>query len=87
MALPRLSIVTSCKGRLKYLKQALPTFVAQTESEVVVVDYDCPEGTKEWVAANFSAVRLVNVTREPIFNASRARNLGARDARLSLIHI
>jgi len=83
MVIPRLSIVTCCKGRLKYLKQALPTFVAQPESEVVVVDYDCPEGTKDWVAANYPEVRLVVVSGEPVFNASRARNLGAKDARAS----
>jgi glycosyltransferase involved in cell wall biosynthesis len=81
MTAPKLSIVTCCKGRLKYLKQALPTFVAQAESEVVVVDYDCPEGTEEWVAANFPQVRLVAVTGAPVFNASRARNLGADHAR------
>jgi predicted glycosyltransferase involved in capsule biosynthesis len=83
MALPRLSIVTCCKGRLKYLKQALPTFVAQAESEVIVVDYDCPEGTKEWVAANFPEVRVVAINEAPVFNLSRARNLGAKGAQAS----
>jgi len=81
MTHPRLSIVTCCKGRLKYLKQTLPTFVAQAESEVVVVDYDCPEGTDEWVATSFPEVRRVAVTEAPVFNLSRARNLGAAHAR------
>lgn len=81
MAHPRLSIVTCCKGRLKYLKQTLPTFVAQAASEVVVVDYDCPEKTGEWVASHFPDVRLVTLVGAPIFNASRARNLGAEHAR------
>lgn len=81
MATPGLSIVTCCKGRLEYLKSALPTFVAQSESEVIVVDYDCPDGTKDWVAAHFPDVRVVPVADAPIFNLSRARNIGARHAR------
>src|SRR6478672_10968313 len=80
MAAPRLSIVTCCKGRLEYLKSTLPTFVAQSESEVIVVDYDCPDGTKDWVAAHFPDVRVVSVTDAPVFNLSRARNVGARHA-------
>jgi hypothetical protein len=78
---PRLSIVTCCKGRLEYLKRALPTFVEQSESEVIIVDYDCPDRTKDWVAAHFPTVRVAIVTEVPIFNVSRARNLGARLAR------
>lgn len=80
MATPRLSIITCCKGRLEYLKRALPTFVAQSQSEVIVVDYDCPDGAKDWVAAHFPNVRVVSVTDAPVFNLSRARNIGARHA-------
>ncbi|HET7097660.1 MAG TPA: hypothetical protein VFJ68_09740, partial [Casimicrobiaceae bacterium] len=56
VAPPRFCIVTPCKGRLQYLRQALPTFVVQKETEVVVVvvvDYDCPDRTKDWVAGPF----------------------------------
>ena len=81
MAEPRLSIVTCCKGRLRHLKQALPTLVAQAESEVIVVDYDCPDKTREWVAAQFPGVHVVTVTDAPHFNLSRARNIGAAHAR------
>ena len=81
MAVPRLSIVTCCKGRLEHLKRALPTFVEQFESEVIVVDYDCPERTKDWVTAHFPAVRVTTVSDAPILNISRARNLGASVAR------
>jgi glycosyltransferase involved in cell wall biosynthesis len=80
-ALPRFCIVTACKGRLEYLSQALPTFVVQNETEVVVVDYDCPDRTKDWVAAHFPAVRVVALSDAPVFNLSRARNAGARAAR------
>ena len=81
MAEPGLSIVVPCKARLDYLKRSLPTFLAQPASEVIVVDYDCPERTRNWVAANFAQVRVVAVTAAPYFNLSRARNLGARAAR------
>jgi len=74
---PRLSIVTCCKGRLQHLKRSLPAFAAQEESEVIVVDYDCPDNAKEWVAVHFPEVRLATVTEEPYFNLSRARNIGA----------
>jgi len=83
MAEPRLSIITCCKGRLEYLKRALPTFAAQAESEVIVVDYDCPQKTHEWVAARYPQVRLVIVADAPRFNVSRARNIGAEHARAS----
>ena len=81
MAAPTFSIVTSCKGRLEFLKRSLPTFVQQAETEVVVVDYDCPDGTKGWVAAHFPDVRVAVVTHAPLFNVSRARNIGAGVAR------
>ena len=81
MSLPTFSIVTSCKGRLDFLKRALPTFVQQPQTEVVVVDYDCPDGTKDWVAAHFPDVQVAAVTDAPIFNLSRARNVGAKLAR------
>ena len=81
MAEPGLSIITCCKGRLDYLKRSLPTFAAQPESEVIVVDYDCPQKTHEWVAAHYPQVRLVVVANAPRFNVSRARNIGAEHAR------
>ena len=78
MTSPTFTIVTTCKGRLEYLKHSLPTFVQQPEAEVVVVDYDCPDGTKDWVAAHFPGVKVAVVANEPYFNMSRARNIGAR---------
>jgi glycosyltransferase involved in cell wall biosynthesis len=80
MAHPRLSIVVPCKGRLEHLKRSLPTFVAQPETEVIVVDYDCPDGTSDWVTTNFREARVVVVDDAPYFNLSCARNTGARAA-------
>ena len=76
MTWPTFSIVTCCKGRLEFLKQSLPTFVQQPGTEVIVVDYDCPDGTKDWVAAHFPDVHVAVVTDAPLFNLSRARNIG-----------
>jgi hypothetical protein len=47
------SLITTCKGRLAHLKETLPAFLAQGAGcEVIVVDYDCPEGAATWVNAN-----------------------------------
>lgn len=74
---PGISFITTCKGRLQHLVKTLPIMAAQPGCETIVVDYDCPEGAAAWVAANFPAVRVVRVTRQPVFNIGRARNLGA----------
>jgi glycosyltransferase involved in cell wall biosynthesis len=77
---PKFSIVTTCKGRLGDLKISLPTFVAQTDAEVVVVDYDCPDGTRSYVAQHYPQVRVVAIADKPKFNSSHARNAGAAEA-------
>jgi hypothetical protein len=43
-----------------------------------VVDYDCPQGTADWVRSNHPSVKLVKVNNERIFNISKARNIGAK---------
>jgi hypothetical protein len=75
--MPRLSIVTTCKGRLHHLRQSLPTFLAQPDCEVIVVDFDCPDDTAGVVAREFPAARVVKVENEPYFDIARARNAGA----------
>ena len=75
-----LCYITTCKGRLAHLKQTLPLVVDQPEVSCVVVDYDCPDNTADWVVANFPQVTVLRVTGEAGFNAARARNLGARAA-------
>lgn len=76
-----ISAITTCKGRLAHLKATLPRLIAEPFAEVIVVDYDCPEATGDWVAAEFPAARLVRVQDAPIFHVARARNLGAAVAR------
>ena len=74
------SIITTCKGRLHHLKQTLPAFVQQADAEVVVVDYDCPDKTADYVRANFPTVKVVQLADRPIFNLSKARNAGVEVA-------
>lgn len=73
-----LSVVITCKGFLPVLKQSLPLWlIQQTPAEILVVDYGCPDGTADWIATNYPAVRCVRVTRDSEwFNMSRARNIG-----------
>lgn len=77
---PRYSIVTTCKDRLDDLRQTLPRFVAQPDAEVIVVDYDCPQGTAEFVRREYPLVKVVAVTGRPMFNAPDARNRGVAAA-------
>jgi len=79
-AMSEITFITTCKSRLDFLRRSLPLMAAQPGAEVVVVDYDCPEGTAKWVNEHFPQVRLVSVRNAPVFNVSRARNLGAQAA-------
>ena len=78
---PLISIVTTCKNRLSHLRVSLPAMMAQANSEVVVVDYGCEQGTAGWVRSHHSAAKVVEVTDDLSFCNSRARNLGAAEAR------
>ena len=71
------TIITTCKGRLDYLLRTLPSYVAQDDTQVVVVDYDCPQKTADIVLERFTGVTVKRVSDQPKFNASHARNLGA----------
>lgn len=77
MRLNQVAFVISCKGRLDHLKQSLPRIVALKPAEIVVVDYDCPQGTAQWVEEHYPDVKVVKLFDKPIFNLSDARNLGA----------
>jgi len=75
-----LSFITVCKGRLQHLKQTLPLIAGVPDTETIVVDYGCPQGTGAWVAENFPGVKLVKIDDDPGFCVSRGRNLGTRAA-------
>jgi glycosyltransferase involved in cell wall biosynthesis len=74
---PRFSIITTCKGRLHHLKESLPRFLKQRDTEVIVVDYDCPDGTGDYVRRTHPEAKVVAIADAPMFNISHARNLGA----------
>ena len=78
--MPDISFVTTCKGRLNHLRQTLPRMAMQPNAECIVVDYDCPDGTADWVQANFPAVKVIRVHDTPRFHKTRAGNLGAAAA-------
>jgi hypothetical protein len=86
------SLVTTCKGRLAYLKASLPTWARLKHSsfEIVVVDYDCPDGTSDWVRgctpqllkrSGARDIQVVKVPDRPRFNLNDARNHGIAAAR------
>lgn len=75
-----ISVVTTCKGRLHHLQQALPLLVAQAHAEIIVVDYGCPDNTGDWVKLNYPDVIVIRVTDDKSFCAARARNTGANAA-------
>ncbi|MDP1611091.1 MAG: glycosyltransferase family A protein [Sulfuritalea sp.] len=77
MTAPLLSLITTCKGRLRHLEESLPRMLAQPACECIVVDYDCPDRAGDWVAEHHPGVRLVRAVDEPIFRHGHARNLGA----------
>jgi hypothetical protein len=80
-AMADLCIVTTCMGRLAQLRQTLGPMLAQDGGvPVVVVDYSCPDSAGAWVEANHPTARLVRVPDRARFNASAARNIGARSA-------
>ena len=78
---PLLSLVTVCKGRLDHLRQTLPAMVALPSCEVILVDYGCPQGSGTWAEGAHPEVHVLRVADDPDFCLSRARNLGARQAR------
>lgn len=87
---PWISLITTCKGRLHHLRHTLPSMLAQVSPdphEVVVVDYECPDGTFDW-CRSLNAARLVSVrvsAASDEFNRSHARNCGAQVARGSIL--
>lgn len=97
MTLPSVSLITYSKGRLHHLQHSLSHLLRQDypgEWEVLVVDYDCPDGTLGFVqGVGMREPRLKGLAlsqHESQFNVSRARNLGANHAQgeiLALIDV
>ena len=77
---PRFSIITTCKGRLENLKHTLPKFLRQENTEVVVVDHDCPDHTMVMSVLGTTSLEpdlkqslldQVNHKQEPLYSGKR----------------
>jgi glycosyltransferase involved in cell wall biosynthesis len=71
-----ITFIIPCKGRLEHLRISLPRLVTQQNSSVIVVDSNCPDGTANWVSANFPTVKIVYLNDDGIFNLAKSRNKG-----------
>lgn len=72
----KFAFITTCKNRLHNLKQTLPLMIAERPDEIIVVDYNCEQGTGAWLSENYPQVKVVYVKDGSPFNLSKARNLG-----------
>lgn len=72
-----LTFVVPCMGRLAHLARTLPRLLALAPAQVRVVDWNCPDGTAEWVAANHPSCAVLRVRDVAFFNLAAARNAGA----------
>lgn len=85
---PIATIVISTRNRRDELARTLESCCAQTGGpggwvEVLVVDDDSTDGTREMIAQRFPSVRVIHKTARPGYIVSR--NLGAREARGPII--
>lgn len=71
-----IAFVTTCKKRLHHIRQTLPLIVRAQASEIIFVDYGCPDNSGNWVEANHPGVKVVRVADDPGFCLARARNIG-----------
>lgn len=85
MTNPSLTFVTTCKGRLKYLRQTLPLLASQPSASCVVVDYGCPDHSGDWVQAHLPQVAVVRWPDTGSFSPAHARNLGAAAATTDVV--
>jgi len=74
-----ISLVTTCKGRLEHLKTTINSWIDFGPDEIIVVDAQCPDGTKDWLAANHPEVQCVSL-ETPSFRVAQSRNAGAESA-------
>lgn len=73
-----ISVIIPCKNRLNHLTLTMPlTKRLMGECEIIVVDYNCPMGTSDYMAVTYPDVKVVkaDVEKEK-WSLSHARNLG-----------
>lgn len=79
--LPLFSIISMSMGRLQHVKECVDSWLVQRDSEVIVVDYSCPDHAGDWLEANRPQVRVIRVPGRDEFNVAEIRNIGERAAR------
>ena len=78
--------ISTCKGRLQHIKQTAAAFLEATPNNVgyLVVDYDCPEHSGEWVRTTLGntgrAEALVMRAKPGAFHKTIALNAGSKHA-------
>jgi len=84
-----ISIIIPCKNRLAHLQEILPLVLKQDydDFEVIVVDYNCPQQTWQWVEGLVSpkVSCFVAPVEENEWSLSAARNFGYKHAEGELL--
>ena len=74
-----ISVVTTCKNRLEYLSESLPSYVAlDVVSEVIVVDFDSdiPLSHSAELSRLSDKVKILRVENRPTWKIGLAQNIG-----------
>lgn len=74
-----ISVIIPCKNRLNHLTFTFPMVRRmEGEIEIIIVDYNCPMGTADFIEATYAGqAKVVRVDAAPEeWNLARARNLG-----------
>lgn len=83
------SFVVTCKGRLEHLKNSVLAMQHQSYEgleEIIVVDYDSPDGAGAWCRELVDdRIKVVSLINAPTFCISHARNCGAVRCKSELI--
>lgn len=80
-----ISIIIPCKNRLNHLAITFPLIQKLAgEFEIIVVDYGCPMGTKDYLLATFPHEARLKVIKADVgaqeWNLSHSRNLGFKES-------
>jgi glycosyltransferase involved in cell wall biosynthesis len=59
--------------------------IADQPDEIIVVDYDCPQGAGPWVEKTHPNAQVLYVRDGSSFNVSRARNIGISASRADVL--
>jgi len=85
----KVGIVTRFKDRLNYISQALPTWIALSEiDQIVIVDWDSEEDIIPFVnSINDERISVIRVPNQKYWDPGRAHNVGIRFVQTDLIFI